>query len=154
MARFNDSNGQESVQGVRRTVIAVDGISFEVAEGEVFGFLGPNGAGKSTTIHMLTTVMKPTSGTAEVCGYDIVKDASAVRRVIGVVPQEFTADEDLTGNENVMLCADFYGLPRDVSKRRAQEILTLVELQEAAKRKVRTYLRRHEKATGTRLRTY
>jgi len=121
------------------TVTAVDGISFDVAEGEVFGFLGPNGAGKSTTIHMLTTVMRPTSGTAEVCGYDIVKDASAVRRVIGVVPQEFTADEDLTGNENVMMCADFYGLPRNVSKARAKELLTLVELEEAAKRKVRTY---------------
>ena len=103
-----------------RTVRAVDNVSFEIPQGEVFGFLGPNGAGKSTTIHMLTTVLKPTSGTATICGYDVVKDAGAVRRVIGVVPQEYTADEDLTGYENIMLCADLYGIPRDVSKPRAQ----------------------------------
>ncbi len=122
-----------------RTVRAVDDVSFEIPEGEVFGFLGPNGAGKSTTIHMLTTVLKPTSGTATVCGYDIVKDAGAVRRVIGVVPQEYTADEDLTGYENIMLCADFYGIPRDVSKPRAEELLRLVGLQDSARRKVETY---------------
>jgi ABC-2 type transport system ATP-binding protein len=122
-----------------RTVRAVDNVSFEIPQGEVFGFLGPNGAGKSTTIHMLTTVLKPTSGTATICGYDIVKDAGAVRRVIGVVPQEYTADEDLTGYENIMLCADFYGIPRDVSKPRAEELLGLVGLQDAARRKVETY---------------
>jgi ABC-2 type transport system ATP-binding protein len=121
------------------TVRAVDGVSFEIPEGEVFGFLGPNGAGKSTTIHMLTTVLKPTSGTAAICGYDMVKDAGAVRRVIGVVPQEYTADEDLTGYENIMLCADFYGIPRDVSKPRAEELLDLVGLKDAARRKVETY---------------
>lgn len=122
-----------------RTVKAVDHVSFEIPEGEVFGFLGPNGAGKSTMIHMLTTVLKPTSGTATICGYDIAKDAGAVRRVIGVVPQEYTADEDLTGYENIMLCADFYGIPRDVSKPRAEELLGLVGLQDAARRKVETY---------------
>ena len=122
-----------------KTVKAVDNVSFEIPEGEVFGFLGPNGAGKSTTIHMLTTVLKPTSGKATICGYDIVKDAGAVRRVIGVVPQEYTADEDLTGYENIMLCADFYGIPRDVSKPRAEELLRLVGLHDAARRKVETY---------------
>ena len=121
------------------TVKAVDDVSFEIPEGEVFGFLGPNGAGKSTTIHMLTTVLKPTYGTAVVCGHDIVKDAGAVRRVIGVVPQEYTADEDLTGYENIMLCADFYGIPRDISKPRAEELLDLVGLKDAARRKVETY---------------
>jgi ABC-2 type transport system ATP-binding protein len=120
-------------------VKAVDDISFEIPEGEVFGFLGPNGAGKSTTINMLTTVMKPTSGTAEVCGYDIVRESGAVRRSIGVVPQEYTADEDLTGYENIMLCTDFYGIPKYVSKPRVEELLHLVELQDAAKRKVETY---------------
>jgi ABC-2 type transport system ATP-binding protein len=121
------------------TVKAVDDISFTIPEGEVFGFLGPNGAGKTTTINMLTTVLKPTSGTAEVCGYDIVKNSTEVRRAIGVVPQEYTADEDLTGYENITLCGDFYGIPRDVSKPRAEELMNLVGLQEAARRKVETY---------------
>jgi ABC-2 type transport system ATP-binding protein len=134
------------------TVKAVNDISFDIPEGEVFGFLGPNGAGKTTTIHMLTTVLKPTSGTAEVCGYDIVKNAGAVRRAIGVVPQEYTADEDLTGYENIVLCADFYGLPRSISKPRTEELLGLVELKDAARRKVETYSggmrRRLELASG------
>lgn len=120
-------------------VKAVDEVSFEVYEGEVFGFLGPNGAGKSTTINMLTTIIRPTSGTAEICGYDIVKQPSEVRRSVGVVPQEYTADEDLTGYENVMLCADLYGISKSVSKPRILELLQLVELQDAAKRKVDTY---------------
>jgi len=118
---------------------AVDDVSFEVYEGEIFGFLGPNGAGKSTTINMLTTILKPTSGTAKVCGYDIIKQASDVRRSVGIVPQEYTADEDLTGYENLMLCADLYGIPRSISKQRALELLKLVELEDAAKRKVDTY---------------
>jgi ABC-2 type transport system ATP-binding protein len=121
------------------TLKAVDSVSFKVYEGEVFGFLGPNGAGKSTTINMLTTILKPTSGTATICGFDIVKDAMEVRRSVGVVPQEYTADEDLSGYENVMLCADLYGIPRSVSKVRAMELLKLVELDSAAKRKVDTY---------------
>lgn len=131
---------------------AVKGISFTVMEGEIFGFLGPNGAGKSTTINMLTTILKPTSGNALVCGYDLAKSAAAVRRSIGVVPQESTADEDLTGLENVLLCADFYGIPRKVSMPRARELMGLVELSDAAKRKVSTYSggmrRRLELATG------
>lgn len=120
-------------------VKAVDNVSFEVYDGEIFGFLGPNGAGKSTTIKMLTTVLKPTSGTAKICGYDIVNQQSEVRRSVGVVPQEYTADEDLTGYENVLLCADLYGIPRSVSKPRALELLRLVELEDASKRKVDTY---------------
>lgn len=141
----NDSEKMNivSVRNLSKTfngkVKAVDNISFSVPEGETFGFLGPNGAGKSTTIHMLTTVLKPTSGTAEICGFDITKNPGAVRRSIGVVPQEYTADEDLTGYENIMLCADFYGIPRNISKPRAQELLSLVELHDAAKRKVETY---------------
>jgi ABC-2 type transport system ATP-binding protein len=118
---------------------AVDGVSFEVKRGEIFGFLGPNGAGKSTTIKMLTTLLHPSSGTAEVCGYNVAKDSSEVRRNVGVVPQEYTADEDMTGYQNIMLCADLYGIPRSDSKIHAQELLKLVELQEAAGRKVSTY---------------
>ncbi len=121
------------------TVKAVDDITFEVNEGEIFGFLGPNGAGKSTTIHMLTTILKPTSGTATICGYDILKEANEVRRSIGVVPQEYTADEDMTGYDNIMLCADLYGIPRSTSRKRALELLRLVELEEARDRKVSTY---------------
>ncbi|MGA2308343.1 MAG: ATP-binding cassette domain-containing protein [Candidatus Bathyarchaeia archaeon] len=118
---------------------AVDNISFEVKMGEIFGFVGPNGAGKTTTINMLTTLMKPSSGNAVVCGYDIFKDPNEVRRNVGVVPQEYTADEDMTGINNVLLCADLYGIPRSDSKPHAQELLKLVELQDAAKRKVSTY---------------
>jgi ABC-2 type transport system ATP-binding protein len=118
---------------------AVDNVSFEVKMGEIFGFVGPNGAGKTTTINMLTTLMKPSSGNAVVCGYDIFKDANEVRRNVGVVPQEYTADEDMTGINNVLLCADLYGIPRSDSKPHAQELLKLVELQDAAKRKVSTY---------------
>jgi ABC-2 type transport system ATP-binding protein len=131
---------------------AVDGVLFTVTEGEIFGFLGPNGAGKSTTINMLTTILRPSSGSASVCGFDISRNPSAVRRSIGVVPQESTADDDLTGLENVILCADFYGIPRSVSAPRARELLGLVELSEAAKRKVSTYSggmrRRLELASG------
>jgi ABC-2 type transport system ATP-binding protein len=131
---------------------AVDGISFTVMQGEIFGFLGPNGAGKSTTINMLTTILRPTAGNATVCGHDLTKEQNAVRRSIGVVPQESTADEDLTGIENVLLCADFYGISRKVSRPRAQELLALVELTKYAGNKVSTYSggmkRRLELASG------
>lgn len=118
---------------------AVDGVSFEIREGEIFGFLGPNGAGKSTTINMLTTLLTPTSGKAEIAGIDIHKHPNEVRRTVGVVPQEYTADEDLTGLQNIILCGDLYGIPRSNSKPHAQELLKLVELQDAADRKVSTY---------------
>ena len=121
------------------TVKAVDNVSFEVNEGEIFGLLGPNGAGKTTIINMLTTVLKPTSGTALISGYDIVKHSKEVRQLIGVVPQEYTADEDLTGYENALLCADLYGIPRNISKQRINELLKLVELENAAHRLVETY---------------
>ncbi|MDT7873385.1 ATP-binding cassette domain-containing protein [Stygiolobus sp. CP850M] len=120
-------------------LVAVDHINFEVREGEIFGFLGPNGAGKSTTIKMLTTVLKPTEGTAIVNGYDIIKDPAKVRSSIGVVPQEFTADEDLTGWENIMMMAGLYGIRKDVARERAKELLDMVELTQAMNRKVQTY---------------
>lgn len=122
-----------------RSLVAVDHVSFSVRGGEIFGFLGPNGAGKTTTINMLITILKPTEGTASVLGYDIVKQANEVRKVIGVVPQDYTADEDLTGYENIMLCADLYGIPRDVAEKRALELLELVELTEFKDKRVETY---------------
>jgi len=131
---------------------AVDSVTFEIREGEIFGFLGPNGAGKSTTIKMLTTLLKPSGGSALVCGYDVGKSANEVRRSVGVVPQEYTADEDMTGRENILLCADLYGIPRSNSIPHVEELLKLVELQDAADRKVSTYSggmrRRLELASG------
>ena len=118
---------------------AVDHISFTVREGEIFGFLGPNGAGKTTTINMLITVLKHTEGRATVCGYDISRQPSEVRSCIGVVPQEYTADEDLTGHENIILCADLYGIPREISRKRADELLELVELTKFKDKQVANY---------------
>ena len=143
------------VEGLSKTfgsLKAVDGVSFEVMEGEIFGFLGPNGAGKTTTISMLTTLLRATSGTAVVNGLDIHKHPTEVRRTVGVVPQEYTADEDLTGLQNIILCADLYGIPRSDSKPHAQELLRLVELEDSEDRKVSTYSggmrRRLELASG------
>lgn len=120
-------------------LVAVDHIDFTIEEGEIFGFLGPNGAGKTTTINMLITILKPTEGNAVVCGFDIAKHSSEVRNCIGVVPQEYTADEDLTGLENILLCADMYGIPRGISKKRAEELLELVELTKFQDKQVQTY---------------
>jgi len=131
---------------------AVDGVSFDIRVGEIFGFLGPNGAGKTTTINMLTTLLKASGGRAEIDGFDINKHATEVRRTVGVVPQEYTADEDLTGLQNILLCADLHGIPRSDSKPHAMELLKLVELEDAADRKVSTYSggmrRRLELASG------
>jgi ABC-2 type transport system ATP-binding protein len=118
---------------------AVDGVSFEIKEGEIFGFLGPNGAGKTTTINILTTLLRASGGRAEVDGLDIHKHPNEVRRTVGVVPQEYTSDEDLTGLQNILLCADLYGIPRSDSRPHAMELLELVELRDAANRKVKTY---------------
>jgi ABC-2 type transport system ATP-binding protein len=122
-----------------KNLVAVDHIDFTVKEGEIFGFLGPNGAGKTTTINMLITLLKPTEGNAVVCGFDIAKQPSEVRSCIGVVPQEYTADEDLTGLENIILCGDLYGIPRETSKKRADELLRLVELTKFKDKPVSTY---------------
>jgi len=121
------------------TLKAVDGVSFEIREGEIFGFLGPNGAGKSTTINMLTTLLRPSGGKAEITGIDIHKHPNEVRRNVGVVPQEYTADEDLTGLQNIILCGDLYGIPRSNTNPHAKELLKLVELEDAADRKVSTF---------------
>jgi len=120
-------------------LVAVDHVNFEVKRGEIYGFLGPNGAGKTTTINMLITILKPTEGKASVLSFDIAKQDVDVRNVIGVVPQEYTADEDLTGLENIFLCADMYGIPRKIAKERAEELLKLVELTDFKDKKVQTF---------------
>ena len=91
---------------------AVKGVNFQVADGEIFGLLGPNGAGKSTLIRMMTTLIPVTSGKAIVGGHDVSKDSDAVRRMIGVIPQALTSDQDLTVEENLIIYAKLYSVPR------------------------------------------
>jgi ABC-2 type transport system ATP-binding protein len=118
---------------------AVDRVNLEVEQGEIFGLLGPNGAGKSTLISMLCTILNPTSGSAEIEGFDIKKDASNVRRSIGIVFQDPSIDDKLTGMENMELHADLYDVPRDVMYSRIDEVLKLVELEDRASNFVNTY---------------
>jgi len=121
------------------TLVAVDHVSFSVEEGEIFGFLGPNGAGKTTTINMLTTLLNPSEGSAKVDGFDVEKQDDKVREIVGLVPQDITVDDDLTGMENMMLQAKLYHVPTKVAKERIKEVLNLVGLTDAANRKVETY---------------
>jgi ABC-2 type transport system ATP-binding protein len=107
---------------------AVDGISFAVEEGEIFGLLGPNGAGKSTLIRMLVTLLPPTAGTALVGGFDIARQADDVRRTIGVIPQAMTSDLELSVEENLIIYAKLYGVARDKRQRLIPELLEAVEL--------------------------
>ena len=118
---------------------AVNGISFEVEKGEVFGLLGPNGAGKSTTIKMLTTLLPPTAGSASVNGFDIVKQTTAVRRSIGYVPQALSADSTLTGFENLLIFAKLYDLPKNHRGARVKEVLSFVGLTDASDQLVGKY---------------
>src|SRR6478752_7621336 len=120
-------------------VRAVDGIHFRVEPGEIYGFLGPNGAGKSTTVHMLTTLLPPTSGTARVAGYDIVKQGPQVRRAIGAALQAAALDPLLTGRDHMRLQTALHGLPREERAARGDELLERVGLTLAADRKIRTY---------------
>ena len=118
---------------------AVDGIDIRVATGEVYGFLGPNGAGKSTTVHMLTTLLPPTSGSARVAGHDVVEEGTQVRAAIGAALQEAALDPFLTGREHMKLQTALHGLPRAERARRGDELLARVGLTEAADRKVGGY---------------
>src|SRR5437762_13118684 len=101
---------------------AVDGISFSVEHGEIFALLGPNGAGKSTLIRMLTTLIPATGGSATICGHDVVKEADAVRRLIGVIPQAMTSDLELSVEENLLIYAKLYGVPREKRRRLTGEL--------------------------------
>ena len=118
---------------------AVDGIDLAVAPGEIYGFLGPNGAGKSTTVHMLTTLLPPTAGTARVAGFDIVREGPKVRAAIGAALQEAALDPLLTGREHLRLQTAMHGLGRAERRRRGDELLARVGLMEAADRKVGGY---------------
>ena len=120
-------------------VRAVDGIHFRVEPGEIYGFLGPNGAGKSTTVLMLTTLLPPTSGTARVAGFDIVREGSHVREAIGAALQEAALDPLLTGREHLRLQTTLHGLPKNERVRRGEELLERVGLADAADRKVGGY---------------
>jgi ABC-2 type transport system ATP-binding protein len=137
-----DNNGIE-VEGLVREFKkgprAVDGIDLLVAPGEIYGFLGPNGAGKSTTVHMLTTLLPPTAGTARVAGHDIVKEGPAVRDAIGVALQEAALDPFLTAREHMRLQAGMHGIPKAEAQRRGDELIERVGLTDAADRKVGGY---------------
>ncbi|MGE5188144.1 MAG: ATP-binding cassette domain-containing protein [Betaproteobacteria bacterium] len=118
---------------------AVDNLDITVEKGEVFGLLGPNGAGKTTTVSMLCTILRPTSGTATVNGFDLVHEASQVRKSIGIVFQEPSVDDRLTGRENLFMHANLYGVPPSEQRERIDRILKLVELEDRANDLLRTY---------------
>src|ERR1700688_3539589 len=120
-------------------VQALDGVSFAVREGEVFGLLGPNGAGKSTTVRSLVTLTTPDSGSASVAGHNVLRDQNAVRRVIGYVPQDSGVDELGTGRENLMLQGRVQGMGGKDLRARTQTLLELVGITDAADRIVKTY---------------
>jgi len=116
---------------------AVDGVSFKVEAGEIFGLLGPNGAGKSTLIRMLVTLLPPTSGTAVINGFDVRKKADDVRRSIGVIPQAMTSDLELTVEENLVIFAKLYGVPRVKRNKLIAELIAAVELTQWADKPVK-----------------
>ena len=139
---MRDRDGIEAEQLVREFKNgprAVDGIDVSVAPAEIYGFLGPNGAGKSTTVHMLTTLLPPTSGRARVAGFDVVKEGPKVRAAIGAALQEAALDQFLTGREHLLLAGALHGIPRAQRQERAQELLERVGLTLAADRKVKGY---------------
>lgn len=123
----------------KRTITAVDDISFSVKAGELFAFLGPNGAGKSTTIAMLTTLLLPTSGRAQVSGYDVVRERDAVRKQIGIIFQDSTLDIKLTAAENLNFHGVLYGLSKAERQARVTELLAMVELSDRADTEVKQF---------------
>jgi ABC-2 type transport system ATP-binding protein len=118
---------------------AVDQVSFAVEHGEVFGLLGPNGAGKSTLIRMMTTLVEPTSGTACINGFDVVRSPNEVRQSIGVIPQAMTSDQDLSAEENMMIFAKLYGLPREQRRQTIHDLLAAVDLTQWADKPVKMF---------------
>jgi ABC-2 type transport system ATP-binding protein len=139
MERPNTIEVEQLVRVFKKGPRAVDGIDLHVDPGEIYGFLGPNGAGKSTTVLMLTTLLPPTSGTARVSGYDVVREGPQVRAAIGAALQEAALDPLLTGREHLRLQAALQALPRAERRPRADELLERVGLAEAADRKVKGY---------------
>jgi ABC-2 type transport system ATP-binding protein len=129
-------------QGLTRQfgkITAVDGLTISVEAGEVFGLLGPNGAGKSTAIKMLTTLLPPSSGRAKIAGFDLKSQAAEVRWRIGYVPQALSADDTLTGYENLLIFAKLYNIPRRERESRVRQALVFMGLQDVANRLVHQY---------------
>ncbi|MGH7641692.1 MAG: ATP-binding cassette domain-containing protein [Candidatus Dormibacteria bacterium] len=122
-----------------KEIEAVKGVSFEVANGEIFGFLGPNGAGKSTTISMLCTLVVPTKGGAQVAGFDVVREQARVRQRIGLVFQDTTLDDYLTATENLRFHAELYGVPREAVGPRIRQVLEMVDLWDRRTSLVQTF---------------
>jgi ABC-2 type transport system ATP-binding protein len=118
---------------------AVNGINFEVKEGEIFGFLGPNGAGKTTTMNILCALTKPTEGEASICKYDVMTQPEEVRRCIGIVFQDMSLDDRLTAKENLELHARLYGVPKSERKKRINEVMELAELKDRENSIVKTF---------------
>src|ERR1700710_1808664 len=136
------SNGIEVHQLVleyKGGIRAVDGISLDVAPGEIYGFLGPNGAGKSTTVHMLTTLLPPSAGRASVAGFDVAKQGPQVRASIGAALQEAALDPFLTGREHLRLQSSLHGITGNARRDLIARLLDRVGLTTAGNRKVRTY---------------
>jgi len=119
--------------------VAVDSISFDVKKGEIFGLLGPNGAGKSTTLRLLSTLSKPTKGTATIGGYDIVKDDTEVRKLIGIVSEKMIMYDRLTARENLIFFGSLFNIPKDILTKRINELLELVQLANWKNAKVGTF---------------
>jgi ABC-2 type transport system ATP-binding protein len=139
LSRINTIEVKALTKVFDKDIKAVDGISFTVTEGEILGFLGPNGAGKTTTLNMLSTLLRPTSGTATVNGHDILTEPDAVRRSIGYVFQDTTLDIDLTGRENLDFHGRLYGLDRNTRQQRIKEVLEIVQLTDRADNLVKVY---------------
>jgi len=137
--RENSIEAHGLVREFKKGPRAVDAIDLHVDPGEIYGFLGPNGAGKSTTVHMLTTLLPPTAGTATVGGYDVVDEGPQVRKTIGAALQEAALDPYLTGREHLRLQATMHGITGEERKLRSDELLSRVGLTEAADRKIRGY---------------
>ena len=130
---------RDLVRAFKGGVQAVNGVSIAVGEGEIYGFLGPNGAGKSTTVKMLATLLRPTAGSARVAGLDVVADAAAVRRKIGIALQDAAIDPWMTGRELLHLQASLHGFSRAAGRARAIRLLEQLAIAEAADRRVGTY---------------
>src|ERR687889_550248 len=141
---FSDSSApavevSELVREFKGGIRAVDGLDLEVEPGEIYGFLGPNGAGKTTSVRILTTLLRPTSGSARVAGYDVVREADAVRRSIGVALQEAAIDPLMTGRELLRMQGALHGLRAPAARQRAGDLLERVGLTQAGDRRVGGY---------------
>ncbi len=121
------------------SIVAVDSVSFRIERGSIYSLLGPNGAGKTTTVKMLSTILKPTSGDAYVAGFSVVREPVKVRRVIGLVPQDLTADDEMSGWDNVMIQARLHGYKGREAEERVRRALDTVGLLDVARRRVSTY---------------